>query len=71
MGGLQAAQLLPCGQKLNSSNSVKGGGWRRLGPAQIKDHILLIPEIKETFPTTCVQKGSLEAEREGVSPQRK
>ena len=64
--GPQAEQFLPCGQKLhNSRNATKAGWWRRLDPAQIKDHIFLILEVKETSRTTHAQKGSLEVKREG------
>ena len=41
-------------------NSIKAGKWRRLGPDQIKDHIFLILKVKETFPSSHVQKVSLE-----------
>ena len=34
-------------------------------PDKIKDHIFLILEIKEPFPTTHVQKGSLEIKKGG------
>ena len=43
-----------------------------LNLAQIKDrdHIFLILEVKEMFPTTYAQKGSLEIRKgRGVTPQ--
>lgn len=36
-----------------------------LSPAQIKDHLSLIFEVKETFLTTLAQKDFLEVERRG------
>ena len=46
--------------------SKTGGAREELSPVQIKhrDYIFLILEIKETFPTIHVQKGSLQAKRE-------
>ena len=43
------------------------GAREELSPAQIRDHIFLILKVKETFPTTHAQKGSLEVKREGAS----
>ena len=61
--GPQAEQLefFPCGQILQDEAEEK------LSPAQIRDHLFLILEVKETFPTTHVQKGSLEVKQGGVS----
>ena len=55
-------------------NSIKAethkSRWRRLNPVQIRDkrqYIFRILDVKESFPTIHVQKGSLEVKREGVS----
>ena len=37
-----------------------------LSPAQMKDHIFIILHIKKTFPTTHMQKGSLEVKNGGA-----
>ena len=60
--GPQAEQLelVPCGQILQEEEEEE------LSPAQVnrdRDHIFLILEVKETFPTTRVQKGSLEGKK--------
>ena len=59
--GPQAEQLefVPCGQILQDKDEEE------LSPAQLRDHIFLILEVKETFPTIHVQKGSVEV-RKGV-----
>ena len=41
---------------------------RRADSCPDKNHRFLIFKVKETFPTTHVQKGSIEVKREGVSP---
>ena len=55
----QAEQLefVPYGQILQEEEEEE------LSPAQIRDHIFLILKVKETFPTTHVQKGSLEVKK--------
>ena len=65
--GPQAEQLefVPWGQKLQDEEKEE------LNSAQIRDHIFLIREVKETFPTTHAQKGSSEVKREGASPHSK
>ena len=35
-----------------------------LSPSQIRDHVFLILKVKETFPATHAQEGSLEVKRE-------
>ena len=47
--------------------SKTGGAREELSPVQIKhrDYIFLILEIKETFPTTHVQKGPLKVKQGG------
>ena len=40
------------------------------GRYEIKDHIFFILEVKKTFLSTYIQKGSLEV-REGASPHSK
>lgn len=45
----------PCGQILQDETEEK------LSPTQIRDHTVLILQVKETFLTTHAQKGSLEA----------
>ena len=63
---------LNCFSPVDRSSKIAGARGE-LGPSQIKDrdHILLILEVKETFPTTCAQKGSSEVKREGASPHNK
>ena len=39
------------------------GAREELSPAQIKDHLFLIFEVKETFLTIYVQKSSLKIEK--------
>ena len=58
--GPQAEQLgfVPCGQILQVEEEEE------LSPAQIRDHIFLILEVKETLLTIREQKGSLEVKRE-------
>ena len=64
------------GPRLNSWSSSpvdrnsKIEAREELNPAQIKDrdHIFLILVVKETFPTTHAQKGSLKVKREGPPP---
>lgn len=41
------------------------GVREELSPAQIKDHLSLIFEVKETFLTTLAQKDFWEVERRG------
>ena len=45
------------------------GARDKLSPAQItdKDHIFLILEVKETFPTIQAQRGSLEVKNRVMS----
>ena len=58
-------ELVPCGQILPDE------GEEELSPGQIREHVFLIPEVKETFPTAREQKGSSEVKREGASPHSK
>ena len=62
--GPQADQLevVSCGQILQNSRREE-----KLSPAHIKDrgHIFLILKVKETFPATQVQKGSLKVKKGG------
>lgn len=43
--------------------SKLAGTREELSPAQMKDHIFIILHVKKTFPTTYMQKGSLEVKR--------
>lgn len=47
--------------------SLPRGSWAVLR-LEIKDHIFFILEVKETFLTTQVQKGSLEVKKGGYHP---
>lgn len=40
-------------------------------PAQVRDHIFLIPEVKETFLTIHTQKGSSKVKKEVASSHSK
>ena len=64
ISGPQADQLevTSCGQILQNSRKEE-----KLSPAYIKDrgHIFLILKVKETFPTTQAQKGSLKVKKGG------
>ena len=62
--GPQAEQLkfVPCGQLLHDEDEEE------VSPAQMRDHIVLGLEVKETFPTTHAQKGFLEVEKGVMSP---
>ena len=45
------------------------GVREELSPAQMKDHIFIILHVKKTFPTTHMQKISLEVKKGGgISP---
>ena len=55
-------EFISCGQILQDEEEKK------LSPAQIRDHIFLILEVKETFLTTHVQKGSMKVKMEGTPP---
>ena len=64
----QAEQLesVPCGQIFQDRNN--GRSEEEVRPAHIKDKeniLFLILEVKETFPTTHVQKGSSEFKKAG------
>ena len=66
LDGPQAEQLefVPCGQILQDEDSSR----RIIGEVRPcsdkRDHIFLILEVKETFPTVHVQKCSLEIKKE-------
>lgn len=62
IGRLQAEEFSPCGQKVHKSRMVEEAGFC-LGRYEIK--IFFILEVKETSPTTHVQKGSLEVQKGG------
>ena len=49
--------IVPCGQVLQDEEE-------ELSPAQMRDHVFLILEVKETFPTIYAQEGFLEVKRE-------
>ena len=44
------------------------GAREELSPAQVKDHLFLIFEVKETFLSTLAQKDFLEVKRRGAPP---
>ena len=44
------------------------GAREELSPAQIKDHLFLIFEVKETFLSTLAQKDFLEVKGRGAPP---
>ena len=54
--------VCPCGQILQDEEEEK------LSPTQIRDHIFLVLEVKETFLTIHPLKGSLVVKREEASP---
>ena len=60
--GSQAEQLefIPCGQILQNNRREE-----KPSPAQTRDHMYLILEVKEAFLTTHVQKVSLKIKRGG------
>ena len=60
LDGSQAEQLesVPCGQILQYEDNSKRE--EKLSPVQIRDHVFLILEVKEAFPTVHAQKSSLE-----------
>jgi len=64
ISGPQADQpeVISCGQILQNSRKEE-----KLSPAYINDrgHIFLILKVKETFPTTQAQKGSLKVRKGG------
>ena len=64
IGRPQAEEFSPCGQKVHKSRMVEEAGFFP-GRYEIKDHIFFILEVKETSPTTHVQKGSLEVQKGG------
>ena len=47
-------ELVPCGEILQDEDEEE------LSPAQVRDHMFLILKVKETFPTSHVQKCSSE-----------
>lgn len=47
------------------------GAREELSPAQIKDHLFLIFEVKEIFLTTLAQKDFLEVQRRGAPTHHK
>ena len=65
---MEQLESVPCGQTLQDEDNSRRE--EKLSPVwkKIRDHIFLILEIKETFPTTHAQKGSLGAKREGLPP---
>ena len=60
-------EFILCGPILQDKNkmTIKGGVWAML-TREIKDHIFLILEVKETSLTTYVHKDSLEGQKRGV-----
>ena len=57
-----ATGVRPCGRILQDKIAREG-----LSPSQIWDQVFLNFEVKKNFPTTRMQKGSLEVKREGAS----
>lgn len=67
VGRLQAEEFSPCGQKVHKSRMVGEAGFC---PGRYEIKIFFILEVKETSPTTHVQKGSLEVQKGGGVPSQ-